>query len=226
MGFCRPASKKAPASSGSLGTAPSVPSSPFVGAVGRRGGRGLDMHKARARVCVRGRSFLLTGASRSRGRARACSSSWARHGGGRTGARRTCLTCSQNDNPLYQHFFSSERDSVVMSHFILHASLDLVDEMQWKMPATYIKTVDKCVCRVRERLREERLILTVSQGLPGARVCVCAGDFLFSLTLCASTTTSTSQPTSHTAACASCFCTRPRTRMQCGSSSPRCTNCT
>jgi hypothetical protein len=56
---------------------------------------------------------------------------------------RLFVIVGQNDNPIYEHSFVTQKDSAYMSQFILHAALDLVDESQWKNSNTFIKAVDK-----------------------------------------------------------------------------------
>lgn len=48
-----------------------------------------------------------------------------------------------NDNPIYEYSFVTQKESAYMAQFILHAALDLVDEMQWKTNFTFLKIVDK-----------------------------------------------------------------------------------
>lgn len=59
---------------------------------------------------------------------------------------RLFVIVGKNDNPIYEHSFVNSKESQYMGQFILHASLDLVDEMQWKQQQTFIKTVCVCVC--------------------------------------------------------------------------------
>lgn len=58
------------------------------------------------------------------------------------------------DNPLYQLEFGTSRsgndgrpsfreDQRPMNQFILHSSLDIVEELQWTTSLTYLKTIDQ-----------------------------------------------------------------------------------
>ena len=56
---------------------------------------------------------------------------------------RLFIIVGHDDNPIYECRFVGEKESSYMSQFILHASLDLVDEIQWKTPTTFLKTIDR-----------------------------------------------------------------------------------
>ncbi|KAL9650807.1 hypothetical protein ABK040_001857 [Willaertia magna] len=51
----------------------------------------------------------------------------------------------KEDRPIYELEISTAKrtDQSQLKQFVLHASLDVVDEMQWSTNALYLKTIDK-----------------------------------------------------------------------------------
>jgi hypothetical protein len=54
----------------------------------------------------------------------------------------------KNDKPLYSFEYSDAKkflakDETYLNHFIVHSSLDIVEETVWKNNAMYLKTIDR-----------------------------------------------------------------------------------
>lgn len=55
-----------------------------------------------------------------------------------------CFVMTGKSGPLYECDFAGKRDEAPRSgQFVLHASLDMVDEAVWETNATYLKAVDR-----------------------------------------------------------------------------------
>ncbi|KYQ89232.1 trafficking protein particle complex subunit 2 [Tieghemostelium lacteum] len=58
----------------------------------------------------------------------------------------TFLIIGKNDNPLYEIEFpssSQKKESTYINQYILHSSLDIVEEHVWKSNNMYLKIIDK-----------------------------------------------------------------------------------
>eukprot|EP01099_Mayorella_cantabrigiensis_P003094 TRINITY_DN2415_c0_g2_i1.p1 TRINITY_DN2415_c0_g2~~TRINITY_DN2415_c0_g2_i1.p1 ORF type:complete len:147 (+),score=37.19 TRINITY_DN2415_c0_g2_i1:31-441(+) len=55
------------------------------------------------------------------------------------------MIVTKNDNPIYEVEFmpNPKKENGHLSQFILHASLDVIEEIVWKNNSTYLKVVDK-----------------------------------------------------------------------------------
>eukprot|EP01102_Stenamoeba_stenopodia_P015533 TRINITY_DN5307_c0_g1_i1.p1 TRINITY_DN5307_c0_g1~~TRINITY_DN5307_c0_g1_i1.p1 ORF type:complete len:138 (-),score=36.17 TRINITY_DN5307_c0_g1_i1:76-489(-) len=55
------------------------------------------------------------------------------------------IIVGKNDNPIYQteHYLQKKENTAQLAQFIIHSSLDVVDEIVWKNSAMYLKVVDR-----------------------------------------------------------------------------------
>ncbi len=56
------------------------------------------------------------------------------------------MIVSKDDYPIYDLSIESlikKKDNIHMHEFILHASLDVIDQIQWQQNTFYMKTIDR-----------------------------------------------------------------------------------